>query len=72
LKTIHVTASKGALPIELCSKCKEVKGETTAFFQVPLYPELDASDATKTVQPEILNIPFGPMYYCQCDRMKEV
>jgi hypothetical protein len=72
LKTIHVTASSGS-PIELCPKCKEVKEEITAFFRVPVYPELpEASDTLKTAQPEMLNIPFRPMYYCQCEKMKEV
>jgi hypothetical protein len=70
LKTLDVTGTKGS-PITLCPKCKQVKEETTAFFQVPLYPELpNADDTLKTVQPEMLNIPFRPMYYCQCEKIK--
>lgn len=58
LKTLHVTASTGPA-IELCSKCREVKQETTAFFKVSLSP----GDA-------VIDVPFRPMYYCQCERME--
>jgi hypothetical protein len=69
LKTIHVIASAGN-PIMLCPKCHEVKEEITAFFRVPLYPELSKNDQGKTVQPEMLSVLFRPMYYCQCARLE--
>ncbi len=65
LKTLHVTASTGE-QIELCQKCHEVKEEIAAFFTVPLSPKPNVENA----QPEMIEVPFRPMSYCQCARME--
>jgi hypothetical protein len=69
LKSLHVTASTGD-PITLCPKCHEVREETAAFFKVPAYPAGSENDQGKTVQPEIIDVPFRPLYYCQCERIE--